>query len=87
MSKHRQPRPRKVPKPPSTDNPRTSSPRALREMRAAFRDLVTQNPRAASAALDVLEIVASASRRRSMQLVVPKEAHSSGSSFRFRLPP
>ena len=68
MRYHRNPRPN-VPKPPTTHNPRTASPRALREMRAAFRDLVAQNPRAASAALDILEIVASANRRRAMQFV------------------
>jgi len=38
-------------------------------MRAAFRDLVTLNPRAASATLDVLQIVASASRRRTMRFI------------------
>ena len=69
MSAHRNPRP-KVPKPPRTHNPpRRPSPRTLQEMRAAFRDLVRQNPRAASATLDVLEIVASANRRRAMKLV------------------
>jgi len=38
-------------------------------MRTAFRDLVRQNPRAASAALDVLAIVAHSNRRRAMALV------------------
>jgi len=65
MRSHRNPRAR-VPKPRPTHN---FPPRALQEMRAAFRDLVRLNPRAASAVLDVLEIVASASRRRSMRLV------------------
>lgn len=69
MRTHRNPRAR-VPKPPSTDNrPHTFTPRALQEMRAAFRDLVRLNPRAASATLDVLEIVANSNRRRSMRLV------------------
>jgi len=57
MARYRNPRPRTT-QAPSTDNPRRPSPRALREMRAAFRDLVRLNPRAASATLDVLEIVA-----------------------------
>ena len=69
MSNHRNPRP-KVPKPPRTHNPpRRPSPRTLQEMRAAFNALVRQNPRAASATLDVLEIVASANRRRATMLV------------------
>ena len=73
-ARHRNPRPR-VPRPPSPDNqPRRHlrgfhPPRALQEMRAAFRDLVTGNPAAASAVLDLLEIVASGNRRRAMALV------------------
>jgi hypothetical protein len=43
--------------------------KALQEMRTAFRDLVRLNPRAASATLDVLEIVASSNRQRSMRLI------------------
>jgi hypothetical protein len=38
-------------------------------MRAAFRDLVRQNPRLATAVLAVLEIVAGADRRRAMRLI------------------
>ena len=73
MHNHRNPRQR-LPKPHPTHNPPrrsrgTHPPRALREMRAAFRDLVKQNPRAASAALDVLAIVAHGNRRRAMALV------------------
>ena len=69
MHRHRNPRP-KLPEPPSTSNPpRRPSPRTLQEMRAAFRDLVRLNPRAASATLDVLEIVAHSKRRRAMRLV------------------
>ena len=68
MRSHRNPRPR-VPKPPSPHNQPRHQPRALREMRGAFRDLVRQNPRAASAVLDVLEIVAHSNRRRAMSLV------------------
>lgn len=69
MPKRRHPRPR-LPKPPSPDNPpRRPSSRALREMRDAFRALVKQNPRAASATLDVLQIVASSDRQRAVRLV------------------
>ena len=73
MRRHRNPRP-SLPKSPSPDNPPRRPrgpypPRALQEMRSAFRDLVRQNPRAASAALDVLAIVAHSNRRRAMALV------------------
>lgn len=72
MATHRNPRPR-VPRPQPTHNPRRTGgfhpPRALQEMRAAFRNLVTGNPGAASAVLDILEIVASGHRRRAMALV------------------
>jgi hypothetical protein len=69
MSKHRNPRQRLPKRPPTHNPPPRPSPRALQEMRAAFRDLVRLNPRAASATLDVLQIVANANRSRAMRLV------------------
>jgi len=76
MRRHRNPRP-KVPKPQSTHNPpprsRTAvehwAPRNRRELTDAFGALIRQNPQAASATLDVLEMVANSPRRRAMRLV------------------
>lgn len=65
MREHRNPR-KRLAKQPSTDNPPSID---RRELSAAFRALVRQNPRAASAVLDVLQIVANSNRRRAMQLV------------------
>jgi len=45
------------------------SARDRRELTDAFGALVRQNPRAASAVLDALEVVASAARPRAMLLV------------------
>ena len=75
-ARHRNPRP-KVPKPPSAHNPpprpRTAvehwAPRNRRELTDAFGALIRQNPQAASATLDVLEMVANSPRRRAMRLV------------------
>jgi hypothetical protein len=77
---HRNPRPR-VPRQPTPANPprrrrgtrarrAVNFPvRALQEMRVAFRDLVRLNPRAASTTLDLLDIISSANRQRSMRLM------------------
>jgi len=43
--------------------------RDRRELSDAFHALVRQNPRAASAVLDALQIVATSNRRRAMLLV------------------
>jgi hypothetical protein len=64
MRKHRNPRPR-LPKQPSTHNPT----QVRREMSAAFRALIRLNPQAASAVLDLVEMVANSNRQRLMRLL------------------
>ena len=76
MSNHRNPRP-KVPKRPPINNPPRRSTRGRplwtvrdrRELADAYRAFLRGNPRAASAVLDALEVIATSDRRRAQRLV------------------